>query len=73
MKEKLQKIFSQWNEALISDCEAVNDMVIQLRTGDKDDIEMARYIVQDTTYEGNDYLTDYHIIKMLQSKYEMEE
>ena len=70
LKERLQKCFDKldhYNEGEILDC-----MLEELKEGNVDAVELARYFVEDTTEEGDDYLTDYQCIEVVVGTYELD-
>ena len=69
--DKLQEVLDYWSKDMLSDGEALDDMIVILREGDSDAIEMARYFIEDTTEDGDDYLTDYQCIEVVVGTYEL--
>ena len=68
---ELQKVLNYWADDKLSDGEAVDDMLEILKTWDADAVELARYIVEDTTEDGDDYLTDYQCLEVIVGTYEL--
>ena len=71
MKEKLQEVLDYWEKDLLSNGEALDDMMSILAKGDADDVEMVRYFIEDTTEDGDDYLTDYQCLEVVVGTYEL--
>lgn len=71
MKQKqiaeIKSILKQNDRFNLSDGEAVDRIISILKAGDLDDIELARYFVEGTTEEGDDYLTDYQCLEIVES------
>ena len=71
MKEKLQVILTEYSK----DCDngGILDMLIgELKKGEEDEVELVRYFIEDTTEEGDDYLTDYQCIEIVVGTYELD-
>ncbi len=73
MKEELQEILDIARETREEEGVTIDEMLAVLTRGNINDIELARYIMEDTTEEGSGYLTDYQCIEIIISTYELKE
>jgi len=72
MREKLQSILDTFSTDAIEEGEALDELIQALGEGSKKDEELAEYFVSDeTSSEGDDYLTDYQCIEIVVATYEL--
>ena len=68
--EKLQNILDDFKGDVISSGEALDEMCEVLLKGTASDIELVKYITSDeTSNEGDDYLTDFQCVEMIVDTY----
>jgi hypothetical protein len=70
MNEKIQAILSEFYNGTYEEGDCLDRLLALLHKGDGKDRELYNYIVFDTTEEGDDYLTDYQCIELIENTYQ---